>query len=113
VAHLPDERAKRVLLTLLESEQLRPAAYPRLEQELMTAAHHRKPNPTLLAVFGLYVNGVEREEIAEQLSCSLPTVRNYITAIYEHFGLKANDFATRRARWKALVALAQASHFIR
>jgi ATP/maltotriose-dependent transcriptional regulator MalT len=112
VAHLPDEQAKRVLLTLLESEQLRPAAYPRLEQELITAAHHPKPNPTLLAVFGLYVNGVEREEIAEQLSCSLPTVRNYITAIYEHFGLKANDFTSRRARWKALVTLAQASQFI-
>jgi tetratricopeptide (TPR) repeat protein len=112
VAHLPDERAKRVLLTLLDSGQLLPAAYPRLEQALMTAAHHPKPNPTLLAVFGLYVNGVDRDEIAEQLGCSLPTVRNYITAIYEYFGLKAKDFATRRARWKALVALAQASQFI-
>ena len=78
----------------------------------MTAAHHPKPNPTLLAVFGLYVNGIDREEIAEQLGCSLPTVRNYITAIYEYFGLKANDFATRRARWKALVALAQANQFM-
>ena len=113
VAHLPDERAKRVLLTLLDSGQLLPAAYPRLEQALMTAAHHPKPNPTLLAVFGLYVNGIDREEIAEQLGCSLPTVRNYITAIYEYFGLKANDFVTRRARWKQLVTRAKECGFIR
>jgi hypothetical protein len=39
-------------------------------------------------------------------------VRNYITTIYEHFGVKATAFATRRARWKALVALTQASNFI-
>ena len=113
LAHLPAGPAKAVLATLLDNGQLLPAAYPRLEQALMTAAHHPKPNPTLLAVFGLYANGVDRDEIAEQLGCSLPTVRNYITAIYEYFGLKANDFVTRRARWKQLVTRAKECGFIR
>lgn len=112
LAHLPAGPAKTVLAVLLDRGQLLPAAYPRLEQALMTAAHHPKPNPTLLAVFGLYVTGATREAIAEALGCSLPNVRNYITISYEHFGLKAGDFATRRARWKALVALAKERGFI-
>lgn len=103
VAHLHDGPAKAVVIDLLRSGQLAAAAYPRLEQELMTAMRRPKPNPTLIAVFGLYVNGVSREEIAEQLECSLPGVRNYITAIYEHFGVGTDGFKTRRARWQRLV----------
>lgn len=113
VAHLADGPAKKVLLTLLESGQLCTAAYPRLERELMTALHRPKPNPTLIAVFGLYVTGMSREEIAERLECSLSGVRNYITAIYEHFGVKADEFATRRARWLRLVEVVQKQGFIK
>lgn len=112
VAHLPNGPAKEVLVTLLESDQLCPAAYPRLERELMTAMRRPKPNPTLMAVFGLYVNGATREEIAERLDCSLPGVRNYITAIYEHFEVTTAGFPTRRRRWKSLVAVAQAKGFV-
>lgn len=112
VAHLPAGVAKEVLVQLLESGKLCPAAYPRLEKELMTATHRPKPNPTLMAVFGLYVHGVAREEIAERLGCSLPGVRNYITAIYEHFGVGAEGFATRRARRAKLVATARTNGFV-
>lgn len=112
VAHLPAGPAKTVLAALLERGNLIPAAYPRLEQELMTATHRPKPNPTLMAVFGLYVNGASRDEIAEQLDCSLPGVRNYITAIYDHFGVKAQAFATRRARWLRLVETARENGFV-
>lgn len=113
VAHLPAGTAKTMLAALLQSGKLIPATYPRLEQELMTAAHRPKPNPTLMAVFGLYVNGASRGEIAEQLECSLPNVRNYITAIYDHFGIKTTGFATQRARWKALVAMAKEQGFMK
>ena len=113
VAHLPAGPAKEVLVTLLESGQLCPAAYPRLERELITATHRPKPNSTLMAVFGLYVHGLSREEIAERLECSRPGVRNYITAIYEHFGVKANEFTTRRARWLRLVEVVQKQGFIK
>lgn len=113
IAHLPTGPAKTVLVKLLESGQLCPAAYPRLERELMTALHRPKPNPTLMAVFGLYVNGMSREEIAEQLACSLPGVRNYITAIYEHFDVATTGFSTRRKRWRNLIAVAQEHGFIK
>lgn len=65
-----------------------------------------------MAVFGLYVQGLSREEIAGRSECSLPGVRNYITAIYEHFGVKADEFATRRAWWLRLVEIAKAQGFV-
>ncbi|MEZ4713941.1 MAG: hypothetical protein R3A44_42545 [Caldilineaceae bacterium] len=112
LVHLPDGAAKTVLATLLESGQLIPAAFLRLEQELMTATHRQKPNPTLLAVFGLYVNGASRAEIAEELACSASNVRNYITAIYEHFDLEAGEYSSRRVRWRSLVEKAREQGFV-
>ena len=112
VSYLPNCPAKAVIVMFLRSGQLCAAAYPRLERELMTAMRRPKPNPTLLAVFGLYVKGWGREEIAEQLDCSLPNVRNYITAIYEHFGIGTAGFKTRRARWQQLVAVVRARGFV-
>jgi tetratricopeptide (TPR) repeat protein len=113
VAHLPNRPAKAVLIRLLQRGDLCPVAYPRLEQELMTAMRRPKPNLTLMAIFGLYVNGATREEIAEEVKCSLPSVRNYITAIYEHFGVGTEGFATRRARWQRLVAVVKGKGFVR
>ena len=112
VFHLPDCPAKTVVITLLRNGQLCPATYPKLEYTLMTAIHRPKPNLTLLAIFGLYVNGVTREVIVEQLDCSLPGVRNYITAIYEHFGVGTEGFATRRARWQRLVEVVTGLGFL-
>lgn len=76
VAHLADGATKVVVSEPLAQWQTLPIAYPRLE--LMTALRRPKPNPTLMAVFGLYLNGVARRR--------LPTVRAaemeiYITAI--------------------------------
>lgn len=112
VAHLHNGPAKTVVINLLRSGQLTVAAFPRLEQELTTAMRRPKPNPTLIAVFSLYVTGMSREEIAKQLECSLPGVRNYITVIYEHFGVTADEFKTRRARWQRLVAEVKARGLI-
>ncbi len=112
VAHLPDGPAKAVVASLLRSGQLAANTYPRLERELMTAMRRPKPNPTLIAVFGLYVNGVVREEIAERLDCSLAGVRNYITTIYEHFGVEMEGSKTRRARWQRLVTVVKERGFV-
>lgn len=112
LAHLPEGAGKSVLLMLLREGRLRADRYPLLEQELMTASYRRSPNVTLLAVFGLYLTGASRAEIAEQLGCSVENVRNYITQIYHHFGVTANTFTTRKARWQRLVELVRLRGFI-
>ena len=99
-------------MRLLCNGELQAERYPYLEQELMTANYRRLPNVTLLAVFGLYINGVSRNEIATQLECSIENVRNYITQIYRHFGIAARAFSTRRARWQRLVEIARERGFI-
>ena len=97
---------------LLRDGALRADRYPFLEQELMTANYRRLPNVTMLAVFGLYINGVSRTDIATQLECSIENVRNYITQIYQHFGVSAKAFSTRRARWQHLVEIARERGFV-
>jgi len=112
LAHLPEGAGKMVLLSLLREGRLRADRYPLLEQELMTANYRRSPNVTLLAVFGLYTTGASRAEIAEQLACSVENVRNYITQIYHHFGVAAETFSTRKARWQRLVEIVRQRGFI-
>ena len=112
LAHLPEVPGKAALMRLLCNGELQAERYPYLEQELMTANYRRLPNVTLLAVFGLYINGVSRNEIATQLECSIENVRNYITQIYRHFGIAARAFSTRRARWQRLVEIARERGFI-
>lgn len=112
LAHLPEVPGKAVLQRLLHEGVLRADRYPFLEQELMTANYRRLPNVTILAVFGLYINGVSRADIADQLECSVANVRNYITQIYQHFGVAAKAFSTRRARWQRLVDIARERGFI-
>lgn len=112
LAHLPEVPGKMVLMKLLRDGRLRADHYALLEQELMTANYRRLPNVTILAVFALYINGVNRSDIAAQLECSVENVRNYITQIYHHFGVAAKDFATRKARWQRLVEIARERGFI-
>ena len=112
LAHLPEVPGKAALMWLLRDGALRADRYPFLEQELMTANYRRLPNVTMLAVFGLYINGVSRTDIATQLECSIENVRNYITQIYQHFGVSAQAFSTRRARWQRLVEVSRERGFI-
>lgn len=99
-------QVRAVLEELLLGGLLRWESFDRLWAELHTASQRHSTNPTLVAVFGLYVNGFEREEICARLGCSAATVRNYVTAIYDHFGL--TEFrGPRRERRQQLVALAR------
>lgn len=112
VAHLNDSPSKRVIEELLAQGHLRAEAYRELEAELMTAANRLTPNPTIIAVFGLYVQGWSRADIAAGLQCSTENVRNYITIIYNHFGLPAYRFHKREARRQKLIEVAQTRGFV-
>jgi len=112
VAHLPTSPSKRVIEELLAQGHLRAEAYHELEAELMTAGNRLTPNPTIIAVFGLYLRGWSRADIAVELQCSTENVRNYITIIYNHFALPAYRFHKREARRQKLIEVAQMRGFI-
>ncbi len=112
LAHLPDTASKRVLQELLVRGELRPDAYNALERELTTASYRHSPNPTIVAVFGLYIAGFARGHIAEKLDCSVENVRNYITIIYQQFDLPAHQHRGREIRRQKLIQVARARGFI-
>lgn len=112
LAHLRDSPSKQALQAMIVNGQLRPEAYTTLEQELMTANNRFHPNPTIVAVFGLYVNGAPRADIAKQLGCSIENVRNYITSIYQYFALPVHRFPTRESRKTKLIEIARERGFI-
>lgn len=103
---------RQVIQELLGQGDLCAETYHELEHELMTAHHRQCPNPTIIAVFGLYIKGRTRAEIAKTLACSLENVRNYITVIYQHFDLPAQRFQGREARKQKLIEVARARGFI-
>lgn len=107
-----DSPNKNVIQELLGQGDLCAEAYHKLENALMTAHHRQYPNPTIIAVFGLYIKGRSRAEIAKTLSCSLENVRNYITLIYQHFDLPAQHFQSREAWKQKLIEVARERGFI-
>lgn len=109
----PDSQCKYVVEELLQEGFLLQHSFARLLQELTTATHYPKPNLTLVAVFGLYLAGYERAEIADKVGCGEALVRNYINHIYSQFGLTADQFANRRARKRHLHELARKKGFVR
>jgi DNA-binding NarL/FixJ family response regulator len=113
LAEVTDAPVQRVLEELLRENKLRKAALPAL-QRLFTTAHQRnKPNPVLLAVFGLYVHGATVKEIAARLQRAPSSVRNYITILYQIFELPLDNTSGLQARRKQLRMLAQQRAFIR
>lgn len=103
---------KPIIEELLGQGDLCAETYHELENELRTAHHRPYPNPTIIAVFGLYIKGYSRTEIAKTLGCSLENVRNYITVIYQHFELPAQRFQSREARKQKLIEVARKRGFI-
>ncbi len=103
---------RRALEELLANGQLRRDGFVRLQERLITAQRRRTANFSAVAVFGLYVHGTPREEIAERLGLSKASARNYITLIYQVFDLPRHQFKGTRARRRALCKLAQEEGFI-
>ena len=112
LAHVADARVRRVLEELFNAGQLRRDGFLRLQERLITAQQRRTVNATAVAVFGLYLHGVPRDEIAERLGLSLASVRNYITLFYQVFDLPKEQFSSTRARRRALWAVAEGEGFV-
>lgn len=105
------EQVRAVLEEYLLDGRLRWESFHELWRELSTANHRYLPNPTLVAVFALFVDGVSRREIANRLGCADSTVRNYITEIYHHFGLP-DPHGERHTRHDRLTEIAFERGFI-
>lgn len=103
---------KQVIDALLTTRQLRADGYLRLCQELTTAKRRTTPNLTIVAVFGLFVHGAHRDEIAQLLHCTIANVRNYITIIYDHFGVPYDRFVSASERHARLLEIARERGFV-
>ncbi len=112
LASWPAGPGKRVVEQLLLEGKLNREYFPRLQAKLRTADHFRTPNPTLVATFGLYVNGATREAIAQALGCSIFTTRHYISVIYQHFDIASNQALGSHLRRQQLLILARACGYI-
>ncbi|MCE7979705.1 MAG: hypothetical protein DYG89_00820 [Caldilinea sp. CFX5] len=107
-----DDHIRAVLLALVAERKLRRAGLPLLFARLTTAEQQGTPNPTLVAVFGLYLAGLPREAIAKRLGYSLPLVRNYISEIYARFDVTKEGWPKKRERWERLRLVAQEAGFV-
>jgi ATP/maltotriose-dependent transcriptional regulator MalT len=105
------EPVRTVLEEYLLDGRLRWEGFHELWSELVSANHRRTPNPTMVAVFALFVNGASRREIAGRLGCAASTVRNHITVIYHHFGLP-DPHGERHVRHDRLAEIAFERGFI-
>ncbi len=112
LAGLADQTCRAILEELIYQGKLRREGLARLTQLLLTAQQRKTPNPTLLTVFALYVNGYPRAEIAEKIGCSVASVRNYINLLYHIFEIPNEGFQHRRDRQKQFAELARTQGFI-
>lgn len=106
-----DPRVRGVLAEALGGGLLLAKALPELAARLTTAEQHHQPNPTLVALFALYVHGATREEIAQKLGLSDAAVRNYVNHLYKEFDLPY-DSARRAERRQQLYTLARAAGYV-
>lgn len=107
-----DEPLEQTLAELFQSGKLCRDALPQLQTRFTTAQQRNRPNPVLLAVFGLYLGGATVKEIAAQLQRAPSSIRNYITQIYQIFELDADAFPSLHARRTRLVQLAAERGFV-
>jgi tetratricopeptide (TPR) repeat protein len=111
ITEIEDEPVRQVLTELFASGRLHQQKLPQLARLLSTTRQSDKANPVLLATFGLYVHGSTRREIAERLHLSETSIRNYITDIYEKFGLESKG-GSRQVRYQQLCKLAAEAGYV-
>lgn len=112
LAFVQDDHIRAVLMQLVAEGKLRRSGLPLLFTKLTTAEHQRTPNPTLVAVFGLYLAGLLREEIAKRLDYSVPLVRNYINQIYARFNVTKEEWPKTTERKERLRTFAREAGFV-
>lgn len=112
LATIDDAPVRQALEQLFRQVGLRHETLPALQATLTTAQQRDKPNPVLIAVFGLYIQGATIKEIATQLQRAPSSIRNYVTTIYQIFGLAPSDYPSLQARRAQLRALARDRGFI-
>ncbi len=112
LTHIRDRRVRQTIEELLQSGQLQRQGFTALQLKLTTATQQQRPNPVLLAVFGLYLHDYSQSVIAGKLGRAHTSIRNYITTIYQIFGLSQHEFPSPMLRKRQLVNLAIQSGFI-
>ncbi len=112
VAQIADEPVRQVLEELLGHAYLRKEKLPELKRILTTAQQRDKPNPVLIAVFGLYLQGANLKTIAAQLQRAPKSIRNYISTLYQIFDLPPENYTSFHARRQHLHSLAQQHGFL-
>ncbi|MEZ4708280.1 MAG: hypothetical protein R3A44_13800 [Caldilineaceae bacterium] len=109
---ITDEPARQALYDLLLANQLQRANFGRLLQRLTTASCRAKPNPVLVAVFGLYLQGESQGQMAARLHRAPATIRNYITTLYQIFELPPGQVKGAKARRARLRQAAEREGFV-
>ncbi|HRW06878.1 MAG TPA: hypothetical protein P5121_17370 [Caldilineaceae bacterium] len=112
LGYIRDDQVKRTIEELLQGNQLLRTGFAQLQKTLTTANHQQRPNPVLIAVFGLYLHDYPTAAIADKLGRSQPSVRNYITTIYQIFDLPRQQFSSPLLRKRQLAAMARRHGFI-
>lgn len=111
LADIADEPVRKALEQLLRSNGLRKEKLPELKRTLTTAQQRDKANLVLIAVFGLYLQDATINEMATTLQRAPASIRNYVTTIYQIFGLSPADFPSLHCRRQHLRLLAQQRGF--
>jgi len=112
LATIDDAPVRQALEQLFRQAGLQHAMLPALQTTLTTAHQRDKANPVLIAVFGLYVQGATIKEMATQLQRAPSSIRNYVTTIYQIFGLAAHEYPSLQARRTQLGNMARQRGFI-
>jgi len=112
LSYIRDRRVKQVLEELLAHGCLQRQRFTQLQTKLTTANHQQRPNPVLIAVFGLYLHHYPQPVIAAKLGRAQTSIRNYITTIYQIFELPQHEFPSPGERKRRLTSLAIQNGFI-
>ncbi|MBX3014043.1 MAG: hypothetical protein KF832_21160 [Caldilineaceae bacterium] len=112
LSYISDWRVRDTIAALLQNGQLQQQRFHELQMKLTTSTLQRRPNPVLVAIFGLYINDYPQPIIASKLGRAQTSIRNYITTIYQIFGLSHHEFPSLALRKRNLIRIAVQSGFI-
>lgn len=116
IRHLEGSPIRKEIENLLGQGSLSRDKFRDLVRRLRTSKKRMTDNYTIVAVFGLYVTHHTGSQIAQKLSLSPKTVRNYITDVYKTFFAEGEDNCSgpgaRKRRREKLLQIAQKEGFV-